>query len=466
MVILQLHRDFIKDFILNNRYIAQTPHIKQMEFLLNFKTEVLYGGAAGGAKSSALLMAALMFVDVKDYNAILFRKTYADLALPGALISRSHEWLDCTDARWDQTTHKWTFPAGSTLSFGYLDSENSRYRYQGAEFQFIGIDELTQHQEVDYTYLFSRLRKSERSKVPLRMRSASNPGGVGHDWVYDRFFVQQHQDREFISSKLSDNPSINQTEYIKSLENLDPVTREQLLNGNWVITAEGNLFKREWFKDKIIDENDVPKGGVTVRFWDLAATVPKKGRDPDFTAGVKVKLYKGQYYILDVVHVRVAPGEVEDIIKRTTETDGKSTVVMIEEEPGASSKIVMNDIARRVLVGYPFLPIRVTDSKMKFARIFSAACYNKNVNIVRAAWNSDFITECVAFPNKDIHDDQVDAASKAISQLPVIPAIFSVDSDDEISFGKAVTVGKDYSKDWDDLLSHDDVKFESVIDIL
>jgi hypothetical protein len=91
-----------------------------MLFLLLNNEEALYGGAAGGGKSDAMLMAALQYVDVPGYNAILFRRTFQDLALPESLMDRSLQWLGGSDAKWNSSTHTWTFPSGARLAFGYL----------------------------------------------------------------------------------------------------------------------------------------------------------------------------------------------------------------------------------------------------------------------------------------------------------------------------------------------------------
>ena len=114
------------------------PTPKQSAFLLmNDTKEILYGGACGGGKSVAQLMAALQFVDIPGYSAILFRKTYADLSLPGALIDMSKQWLmpfvETKEVKWSEKEKQYTFPSGATLNFGYLESENDCYRYQGAE---------------------------------------------------------------------------------------------------------------------------------------------------------------------------------------------------------------------------------------------------------------------------------------------------------------------------------------------
>ena len=151
------------------RYIPHSPTAKQLAFLLLDIPEALYGGAAGGGKSDALLMAALQYVSVPSYAALLLRRTYADLSLPGALMSRAFEWLIPTDARWKSSEKTWVFPSGATLTFGYLDHSGSEYRYQSSEFQFIGFDELTQFRESQYRYLFSRLRRLADDSVPLSL---------------------------------------------------------------------------------------------------------------------------------------------------------------------------------------------------------------------------------------------------------------------------------------------------------
>ena len=167
-----------------------TPTATQAHFLFDVGREALYGGAAGGGKSIAMLMAALQFTGIPDYAAIVFRRSLSDLQLPSGLISVSQGWL-AGQVRWSSDEHTWRFPSGARLVFGYLDRDADKYRYQGAEFQFIGFDELTQFPEESYRYLFSRLRGPSDpgralSEVPLRMRATTNPGGEGHDWVRAR----------------------------------------------------------------------------------------------------------------------------------------------------------------------------------------------------------------------------------------------------------------------------------------
>lgn len=259
-------------------YSPHRPTERQQMFLdLRDEMEVFYGGAAGGGKSDALLMAALEYVHVPGYAAILFRRTHTDLAKPGALMDRSHAWLT-GHAHWDGQKKMWTFPGGGRLVFGYLDTENTKFRYQSDEYQFIGFDELTHFTETQYTYMFSRLRRpvdGSLNHVPLRMRAGSNPPqDAGGLWVKRRFvpvwfrpedavepkvIEQEYIDEEtgqtkttkFIPARLDDNPHVDRAAYRKSLGYLDPVTRKQLLEGDWKIQLQGDILF-DWKESNVI----------------------------------------------------------------------------------------------------------------------------------------------------------------------------------------------------------------------
>ena len=289
-----------------------------------------------------------------------------------------------------------------------------------------GFEELTEFpSERFYTYLFSRMRKLADCAIPLRMRATTNPDGPGAEWVYERFKPDDPQPlpdgRRFLSSKLYDNPHIDQDSYIENLAETDPVTRMQLQEGIWRVKKSGNKFKQEWFDRCYINPSEVPEEGITVRYWDFAATEIKKGvkqTDPDYTVGTKVRLHRNIYYIMDVRRDRLAPGKLEEFIRDTAEFDGPETIIYLEQEPGASGKIMIDDYIRRVLNGYAVFGDRSTGPKEARANVFSAALYNGMVRLVRAPWNKPFVTECCLFPTKGVHDDQVDATSGAISKLP------------------------------------------------
>lgn len=395
------------------------PHLPhpgpQQRFLDLDCEEAFYGGAAGGGKSDALLMAALQYVDQPDYAALILRRTYADLSKPGALLDRANDWLRPTPARWHDDPKTWEFPSGATLTFGYLDTDRDKYNYQSAEFQYIAFDELTQFTEAMYTYLFSRLRRRAGITIPLRMRSASNPGGMGHEWVKQRFITEDGIDgRVFVPAKLDDNPSVDREEYIKSLNKLLPVERAQLLSGDWEVRPEGKLFHRSWFQ--IVDA--APASCRWVRYWDMAATKEKAGTDPDWTVGCLVgRSDEGLYYVKDVQRLRETPRVVERLVQQTAAIDGTAVAVRQEQEPGASGVASIDHYTRVVLPGYEFKGIRSTGDKAERSRPVSSQAEAGNIKLVRGAWIGAFLDELVAFPTDGAHDDQVDALSGAMAEL-------------------------------------------------
>lgn len=392
-----------------NKYIPHTPTAKQAAFLLLPQIEAFFGGAGGGGKSDALLMAALQYVDIPGYHAILFRRTFTELAKPESLMDRTFAWLSGTDAHWDGVTHSWRFPSGARLVFSHLETQKSVHQHQSAAYQFIGFDELTTFTEWMYRYLFTRLRRLEGVRIPLRMRSASNPGGEGHQWVKQRFIVEGPQHgRPFIPARMADNPYLDAMEYRRSLAEADPVTRLQMEEGDWDASAEGEMFKRHWFR--IVA--DWPRQAHLVRSWDFASTALTPGTDPDWTVGTLMGAFDGQFWIIDMVRDRLSPGEVEALVRQTAARDGPRVDIWLEQEPGSSGKHVAHDYQRRVLVGYAVYPLHTTGSKVERAKPFSSATQAGNVFLVEGAWHSAFFDEVPLFPG-GAHDDIVDTLSLA-----------------------------------------------------
>jgi predicted phage terminase large subunit-like protein len=362
-------------------------------------------------------MAALQYVDVPGYAALLLRRTFKALTMPGALLDRSREWLGGR-IQWKSESNSWVFPSGARVTFGYLENDHDVEQYQSAEFQFIGFDELTQFSEYQYRYMHSRTRRLKTSNVPIRMRGASNPGSIGHEWVKQRFIVEGAEcGRPFIPATLSDNPYLDYDSYVRSLNNLDPVTRQQLLNGDWSARKAGGMFKREWFG--IVD--DSPVNTLKVRFWDMAATEEKKGRDPDWTAGCLMSLTENNTIIIeDIKRFRGTPQTNEQIIKQTAEIDGKFVPVRMEQEPGSSGVNTIDHYRRNVLFGWNFNGVPSSGSKELRASPFSSYSEAGNVKLKRGTWINEFLDEAEAFPTGS-HDDQIDACSGAFNQLVLPP---------------------------------------------
>ena len=253
-----------------------TLHEKQREFYDDDRFEVLGGGSAGGGKTIAQFAAALKYMHVSGYSATLLREAFTHLEQPNGLIQTSRQWLgNLPGWTYNATNAKWTAPSGATLAFGYLADDSALNRVMGAEYSFIGVDEAGQIPPYRLEFLFSRLRKPESVDVPLRYRLTSNPGGPAHDWLRARYVdAPETDDRKYLPWRVTDNPSLNAEEYIRSLSQLDPLTRQRLLDGDWSALPDGGMFKRDWFL--VVSPNEVPTRHQVGACMGPRGSVPKK----------------------------------------------------------------------------------------------------------------------------------------------------------------------------------------------
>ena len=237
------------------REVVWTPTVRQAEFLACPHDEVLYGGAAGAGKSDALLMDALGMTQgailKPRYRALIVRRTFPQLR---ELIDRSRVLYPIVDraAHFHEQSREWRFPSGAKVLFGYLGRNADVYQYQGQEFQWIGFDELTHWDSpLAWEYLWTRLRSSDPD-LRCYMRGTTNPGGVGHQWVKDRWVIandgrstfqeiaagERSVRRAFISARLADNPHLLRTGYGERLLLLPEQERRHLLDGRWDIDED------------------------------------------------------------------------------------------------------------------------------------------------------------------------------------------------------------------------------------
>jgi predicted phage terminase large subunit-like protein len=257
----------------------------------------------------------------------------------------------------------------------------------------------------------------EAAHIPLRMRSASNPGNVGHDWVKRRFVERlgaPSGDRIFVPARLNENPYINREEYVKSLLNLDPITRARILKGDWEARSSRGVLKREWFE--VIDAP--PADLSIVRYWDTAY---QKKKTSDFTVGVKYAVARnGLSFILHVARTQATPHEVETFIANIAGQDSRSIRIVLQQEPGSGSALWINSMQRGALLGYSVYADQVKGSKFERSQPFRAAAEAGNVKLLRGTWNNEFLEECEQFSPDEReyeHDDQVDAACGAFNYL-------------------------------------------------
>ena len=233
--------------------ISVTP--KQKEFISATADEVLFGGAAGGGKSYGQIVDALVYrIKYPGSKQLILRRTYPEL--DKSIIRQSLALYPQSIYKYSASSHTGIFANGSVIDFGYCDSENDVYRYQSAEFDVIRFDELTHFTKDMYVYLISRLRGV--NGYPKQMKSTTNPGGVGHKWVKERFIdiggentehTTETGKRIFIPSLVTDNVFLmaKDKNYLKRLNNLSHKDKKALLYGQWDI-FEGQYFD-EWDRD-------------------------------------------------------------------------------------------------------------------------------------------------------------------------------------------------------------------------
>ncbi|MFJ6215013.1 terminase large subunit domain-containing protein [Streptomyces sp. NPDC092296] len=232
--------------------LGYVPTPKQQEFHAATEFDVLYGGAAGGGKTKALLMDAIR--DCKRYPGLrvgAFRRTYGELK--ESLLAELEQvgYAKSVGARWNGTEYELRFSNGSIVMFRYAETVQDATRRQGGQYQKLIFDERTLTPPDVCSFLESRLRSGRRDIPVLGIRSGTNPGGPGHGAVKTRYIkptnygervVTDMRNRtvRFIPSKLSDNPHVN-AEYAQDLQALDGKLRSAFLDGDWDVFA-GQMF--------------------------------------------------------------------------------------------------------------------------------------------------------------------------------------------------------------------------------
>ena len=241
---------------------------KQKKFIDAKESEVLFGGAAGGGKSYGQMVDALLFaLTYPASKQLVLRRSFAELEK--SLIRTSLALFPREIYTFNSSSHTGRFKNGSVIDFGYCATENDVYQYQSAEYDVIRFDELTHFTEAQYVYLISRVRGA--NLYPKQIKSSTNPGGIGHGWVKERFIDsappntrfrgRDGMTRIFIPSLLSDNAYLmrGDPEYEKRLLALPKRERQALLYGDWNI-FEGQYFTEFSRERHICEPFEIPNG--------------------------------------------------------------------------------------------------------------------------------------------------------------------------------------------------------------
>ena len=433
----------------------------QTQFMASEADIVIYGGAAGGGKTYALLMEALRHKDVRGFDAAIFRKNFTQITNPGGLWDASNKLYSMVPDAESRKTPKlgWVFAGGGKLTFAHIGSEDDLKSWQGSEIAYIGFDELTHFTRHQFLYMYSRNRSTcgvkpyiratcnpdadswvaefiswwinQETGYPIKERSGQIRWMVVlSDIIYwadtveelvEKYEVDEGDCKSvtFIASKLTDNKVLMETNpgYLANLKAMTEVDMERLLKGNWKIKpAAGMFFKRS--QVDVIEE--LPKDIIAwARGWDLAATPEDDNGDPAYTASVLIgKTREGRYIVADVTNQRLSAADVRKQIKNTCTIDKKKYKHVTErlpQDPGQAGKAQKESFIK-YLSGFVVKIIPESGSKETRAEPFAVQWQNGNVSLLLAEWNEMYLTQLESFPESKFKD-MVDASSSAFDQI-------------------------------------------------
>lgn len=439
------------------------PQPRQEKFHRSSADIVIFGGAAGGGKTYALLMEALRHIGNPGFGAVIFRRTIPEITHEGALWDDAKKIYPFVGGKPNETSRVFKFPSGAKITFSHLQRETDKEAWKSAQIPLPEFDQLETFTKSQFFYMLSRNRSTCGVKPYVRATANPEPGWLAEfmDWWIgaDGFAIPERSGQirwmihendilywdddpaelqkrhpqstpksvTFILSTVYDNKALLDKDpaYLANLQALPYIDRERLLGdalrgGNWKIKpSAGKIFNRAWFE--IVPA--VPAGGKMLRFWDLAATAkkiasPSKTGDPDYTASVKGKVVDGVVYIMDMTNEQMSPAMTDNHLKNVASQDysmGERIAIRVEQEGGASGKRDASYIVK-MLAGYDIQTIPPQGDKITRAKPLAAQALAGNVKLLRGDWNEEYLTHMHGQPDLP-HDDIMDASSGMYNEL-------------------------------------------------
>lgn len=436
----------------------------QSVFLESPADIAIYGGAAGGGKSFALLLECLRNVRTKNFGAVIFRKSFPQITMTGGLWDEAEKIFPMVGGIGLRYRMEFLFPSGAKVTFAHMATDQDRTKYDGAQIPLIGFDQLEHFTERQWWYMLSRNRST--CGVTPYIRATCNPSPDSWlarmlSWWIDqetgyfipersgivRWFMKTGDDLiwgrsenelikkypgslpksfTFIGASVYDNKILlsENPEYLSNLNALPFVEKERLLRGNWKIKpAAGNLYNRAWFE--IVPA--APAGGTLCRFWDFAATQKKQAKDdPDFTAGVMIRFVNGIYYVEHCLAFQESPVKTDQIFYNQISQDvayakrtGARLLIRWEQEGGSAgireSARLMQEISKRVKAAN-CKGCHPTQDKILRAKPFSSQANGGNIKVVEGDWNEVWLNHMHNQPDLP-HDDICDGTTGAFNEL-------------------------------------------------
>ncbi|MBC3798041.1 phage terminase large subunit [Acetobacterium tundrae] len=441
------------------------PQPGPQEALLSTSADIcIYGGAAGGGKSYALLLEPIRHINNPGFGAVVFRKNANQIMAEGGLWDTSMAIYPLIGGISKQTpTATWNFPSGAKVSFSHMQLEKDVLSWQGSQIPLIAFDELTHFSQSQFFYMLSRnrsvcgvrpyvrattnpdvdswvadfiswwidqdtgyaiLERSGKIRYMARLAGEIIWGDSPEELVNDEIDLEDVKTVTFIASKLSDNQILMKADpgYMSNLKALSLVERERLLEGNWKIRpAAGLIFPSG--KANLIDvlPSDVIRW---IRAWDMAATEDKaeskkNNTGPAHTAGVLIgKTRSGRFIIGDVIDRAMSASDVRNTVKNTAILDRdkyKRVRTRISQDPGQAGKDQAEQYIK-LLSGFDVVAKRESGDKVTRAEGLAAQWQAGNVDILMADWTEAYLKQMDNFPEGKLKD-MVDASANGFNEI-------------------------------------------------